>query len=77
MTETQTDLAEKQKAYAKKVRNFVKLILDTPTAMWNCGYVFDQQFGGLCGSLASCISLYEIIPESKTSWKIFNVRDKK
>ena len=61
LTEIQGELTDANKKYALKCRAFLRLCLDLPTAMYCIDLHVNQQVGGACGTLATCLSVYEIL----------------
>ena len=60
LNEMNMEIYKHQKAYFKKCRNVVRLIFDCPTALANMKNFVGDQVGGVCGTVASFVSLYEI-----------------
>ena len=61
LAESNLEVANAEKEYLKKCRSFVRLLLDVPTAMYCTDLYVNAQVGGACGTLATCISIYEIL----------------
>ena len=60
LSEINLEIYNHQKAYFKKCRNVMRLVFDCPTALANMKNFVGEQVGGVCGTVASFISLYEI-----------------
>ena len=48
------------KAYHKKCRTIVKLCFDVPTCLSFVSNLVGPKTGGVCGTVASALSIYEI-----------------
>lgn len=60
LQELDSEYIQMKQRYSAKVRTLIRLFFDCPTALANMNMVVSEKYGGVCGAVASAISLYDI-----------------